>query len=96
MGFCTKERHRRFLELCPLFEKNMVIDNGIILLKYWLEVGDAEQERRFRARDQMPEATDTNCGLRPLAHRALRRQEAGPPEPHGRPGGLPAPPCGRQ
>jgi polyphosphate kinase 2 (PPK2 family) len=30
MGFCTKERHRRFLELCPLFEKNMVIDNGII------------------------------------------------------------------
>ena len=54
MGFCTKEQHRRFLELCPVFEKNMVVDNGIILLKYWLEVGDAEQERRFRARIDDP------------------------------------------
>ena len=54
MGFCTKEQHRRFLELCPVFEKNLVIDNGIILLKYWLEVGDEEQERRFRARIDDP------------------------------------------
>jgi len=54
MGFCTKEQHRRFLELCPLFEKNMIVDNGIILLKYWLEVGDEEQERRFRARIDDP------------------------------------------
>lgn len=54
MGFCTKEQHKRFLEMCPVFEKNLVIDNGIILLKYWLEVGDEEQERRFRARIDDP------------------------------------------
>ncbi|HEY9198804.1 MAG TPA: polyphosphate kinase 2 [Gammaproteobacteria bacterium] len=54
MGFCTKEQHRRALDLCPMFEKNMIVDNGIILLKYWLEVGDAEQERRFHARIDDP------------------------------------------
>lgn len=54
MGFCTKAQHDRFLELCPHFEKNMVIDSGIILLKYWLEVGDEEQERRFNARINDP------------------------------------------
>ena len=54
MGFCTKEQHDRFLELLPGFEKNMIVDNGIILLKYWLEVGDEEQERRFRARIDDP------------------------------------------
>ena len=54
MGFCTKEQHDRFLEMLPVFEKNMIVDNGIILLKYWLEVGDEEQERRFRARIDDP------------------------------------------
>jgi len=54
MGFCTDEQHKRFLELVPAFEKNLVVDNGIILLKYWLEVGDEEQERRFRARIDDP------------------------------------------
>jgi polyphosphate kinase 2 len=49
MGFCTKEQHDRFLQLCPLFEK-FVRDNRIILLKFWLEVGDKEQEKRFKAR----------------------------------------------
>jgi polyphosphate kinase 2 len=49
MGFCTKEQHERFLQLCPLIEK-FVIDDGIILVKFWLEVGDKEQERRFKAR----------------------------------------------
>jgi polyphosphate kinase 2 len=53
MGFCTKEQHSRFLELCPLMEKFMV-DSGIILIKYWLEVGMAEQERRFLARIEDP------------------------------------------
>lgn len=53
MGFCTEAQHRRFLELCPFIEKQ-IIDNGIILLKYWLEVGDTEQERRFRARIDDP------------------------------------------
>jgi polyphosphate kinase 2 len=54
MGFCTKEQHQKFLEMCPLFEKNLIVDNGIIFLKYWLEVGDKEQERRFRARIEDP------------------------------------------
>jgi polyphosphate kinase len=49
MGFCTPEEHRRFLHQCPIFER-MLIDDGIILLKYWFSVSDAEQERRFKAR----------------------------------------------
>jgi polyphosphate kinase 2 len=49
MGFCTKEQHRRFLELCPEVEK-YIVDGGIILIKYWLEVSNKEQERRFEAR----------------------------------------------
>ena len=53
MGFCTDAQHRRFLELCPFIEKQ-IVDNGILLLKYWLEVGDEEQERRFRARIDDP------------------------------------------
>jgi polyphosphate kinase 2 (PPK2 family) len=53
MGFCTKEQHRRFLDLCPLFEKQMK-ESGIILVKYWLEVGMEEQERRFNARIKDP------------------------------------------
>jgi polyphosphate kinase len=53
MGFCSKEQHKRFLELCPLMEK-YIIDAGIILIKYWLEVGKQEQERRFEARIKDP------------------------------------------
>jgi polyphosphate kinase 2 (PPK2 family) len=53
MGFCTKEQHRRFLELCPEVEK-YIVDGGIILLKYWLEVSNEEQERRFQARIDDP------------------------------------------
>ena len=49
MGFCTKEQHRRFLEICPAFEKH-IVDNGIRLIKYWLEVSNKEQKRRFEAR----------------------------------------------
>jgi polyphosphate kinase 2 len=54
MGFCTKEQHRRFLELCPQMEEYVVVDGGIILIKYWLEVGRKEQERRFQARIKDP------------------------------------------
>jgi len=54
MGFCTKEQHEKFLQMCPQFEKGIIADNGIIFLKYWLEVGDEEQERRFRARIEDP------------------------------------------
>ena len=49
MGFCTKEQHRLFLERCPLFEK-YIVDGGILLIKFWLEVSDKEQKRRFEAR----------------------------------------------
>src|SRR5262252_2379690 len=53
MDFCTKEQHREFLERCPMFER-FVVDNGIQLIKYWLEVSNDEQERRFRARIEDP------------------------------------------
>src|SRR5215472_8883406 len=53
MGFCSKEQHDRFLELCPLMEQ-YVVDTGMILIKYWLEVGKEEQQRRFEARIKHP------------------------------------------
>ena len=49
MGFCSKEQHRLFLERCPEIEK-YIVEGGIILLKFWLEVSDKEQKRRFEAR----------------------------------------------
>src|SRR5688572_582061 len=49
MGFCTEEQHDRFLNLCPETE-HYITDGGIILIKYWLEVSDEEQQRRFEAR----------------------------------------------
>lgn len=53
MGFCTPEEHKRFLKLAPLFEQQ-AIENGLTLLKYWLEVGNDEQARRFEARIEDP------------------------------------------
>jgi polyphosphate kinase len=53
MGFCTEEQHRRFLILCPEFE-HVIVDDGIFLVKFWLEVSDEEQERRFQARIKDP------------------------------------------
>lgn len=53
MGFCTKQQHKRFLELCPLVEKFMV-ESGITLIKVWLEVSDKEQKARFEARIDDP------------------------------------------
>lgn len=53
MGFCTKEQHEGFLQNCPFVEQQ-IIKSGIILVKYWLEVSDVEQERRFRARINDP------------------------------------------
>jgi polyphosphate kinase 2 len=54
MGFCTDEQYEKFLELAPAFERHMVTDGGIILIKFWLEVGNKEQERRFKARIDDP------------------------------------------
>ena len=49
MGFCSQEQVERFLRMAPTVERAMV-DSGIILLKYWLEVSEEEQTRRLRAR----------------------------------------------
>jgi polyphosphate kinase 2 len=48
MGFCTKDEHGGFIENCPKFESH-IVNAGIILIKFWLEVGQGEQERRFEA-----------------------------------------------
>jgi polyphosphate kinase len=54
MGFCSDAEYARFLAECPVFERGLV-DDGILLLKYWLAVDQAEQEERFadRARDPL-------------------------------------------
>ncbi|MYH92099.1 MAG: polyphosphate kinase 2, partial [Acidimicrobiaceae bacterium] len=49
MGFCTEEEYKEFLRSCPEFER-MLVRSGIILIKYWFSVSDAEQERRFQSR----------------------------------------------
>jgi polyphosphate kinase 2 len=49
MGFCTKPQYRAFLEQAPVFER-LIVDDGILLLKYWLAVDQEEQEARFTAR----------------------------------------------
>jgi len=53
MGFCTQEEHREFLRDCPIFE-GFLVSQGIILLKYWLEVSEKEQHKRFLARIEDP------------------------------------------
>jgi len=53
MGFCSKAEHRHFLKVCPEFEL-YIVDDGILLVKYWLEVSDTEQKRRFNARIDDP------------------------------------------
>ncbi len=53
MGFCSEEEYSRFLQLCPLVEQH-VVSAGITLIKYWLEVSNEEQERRFAARIEDP------------------------------------------
>jgi polyphosphate kinase 2 len=49
MGFCTEQEVTRFLEMCPTFER-AVVQSGVILVKYWFEVSQDEQTRRFRSR----------------------------------------------
>jgi polyphosphate kinase 2 len=53
MGFCSEEEYDEFMRTCPQFER-MLVNSGIILIKYWLSVSDAEQERRFLARINDP------------------------------------------
>ncbi|MGB7961847.1 MAG: polyphosphate kinase 2 [Propionicimonas sp.] len=49
MGFCTADEYRRFLHQAPIFER-MLVEDGILLRKYWFSVSDEEQEARFRSR----------------------------------------------
>src|SRR4051794_26798219 len=53
MGFCTPQEHALFLRQCPIFEQ-MLIDDGIIVRKYWFSVSDDEQLRRFQSRRNDP------------------------------------------
>lgn len=53
MGFCSEKQYRQFLKLVPDFER-FFVGAGTILIKYWLEVSDEEQERRFQARIKDP------------------------------------------
>ena len=49
MGFCSEEQVRRFLKFCPLWER-VAIESGVILIKYWFEVSQDEQTKRFKDR----------------------------------------------
>src|SRR3954470_1969754 len=53
MGFCTQDEYEEFLRSCPEFER-MLIRSGLVLIKYWFSVSDAEQERRFQDRINNP------------------------------------------
>ena len=49
MGFCSADEYHRFLHQCPIFER-MLVEDGVLLRKYWFSVSDDEQEKRFRSR----------------------------------------------
>ncbi|MET7640910.1 polyphosphate kinase 2 [Streptomyces sp. NPDC005438] len=53
MGFCTPDEHSRFLRQCPRFER-LLVEDGILLRKYWFSVSDTVQEERFRSRLEDP------------------------------------------
>ncbi|MEO6500888.1 MAG: polyphosphate kinase 2 [Jatrophihabitantaceae bacterium] len=53
MGFCTPAEYRRFLAQCPVFER-LLVEDGVLLRKYWFSVSNAEQERRFKSRCDDP------------------------------------------
>ena len=53
MNFCTEKQYEQFLRMCPAFE-NLLKSNGVILIKYWFEVSEQEQHRRFLRRIEDP------------------------------------------
>jgi len=69
MGFCSEKDVERFLQLCPLWER-AVVNSGIILIKYWFEVTEEEQHRRFESRINDPRKT---WKLSPMDLEAHRR-----------------------
>jgi polyphosphate kinase 2 len=72
MGFCTQEEYERFLHQCPTFER-LLIDDGIVLRKYWFSVSAEEQERRFRSRLDDPMR---RWKLSPMDVESIRRWES--------------------
>lgn len=53
MGYCTNDEYHRFLHQAPIFER-MLVEDGILVVKYWFSVSDREQEKRFRSRQKDP------------------------------------------
>ncbi len=53
MGFATPEQHRRFLHQGPIFER-LLVEDGVLLRKYWFSVSNEEQDKRFRSRLEDP------------------------------------------
>ncbi|MGW7042873.1 polyphosphate kinase 2 [Streptomyces avermitilis] len=72
MGFCTKEEHQLFLRQCPIFER-MLVEEGILLRKYWFSVSDAVQQERFRRRMKDP---TRRWKLSPMDLESITRWEA--------------------
>ncbi|MET9123664.1 polyphosphate kinase 2 [Streptomyces sp. NPDC004528] len=72
MGFCTKEEYQLFLRQCPLFER-MLVEEGIMLRKYWFSVSDAVQQDRFRRRLKDP---TRRWKLSPMDLESITRWEA--------------------
>ena len=91
MGFCTPAETERFLRMAPLVEKAMV-DSGILLLKYWLEVSADEQTRRLKSRIDDPRKIwklsklDLRSYSRWYDYSRARDAMFPPPTPSGRPG----------
>ena len=71
MGFCTPDEYHRFLHQCPIFER-MLVEDGILLRKYWFSVSDAEQEARFQSRLNDPMR---QWKLSPMDLESIRRWE---------------------
>jgi len=72
MGFCTKEEYQLFLRQCPIFER-MLVEEGVLLRKYWFSVSDAEQQKRFRRRLKDP---TRRWKLSPMDLESITRWEA--------------------
>jgi len=72
MGFCTKEEYARFMHQCPIFER-MLVEDGILLRKYWFSVSDSEQQRRFESRLDDPMR---RWKLSPMDLESLKRWES--------------------
>jgi polyphosphate kinase 2 (PPK2 family) len=71
MGFCTPAEHKRFMAQCPVFER-LLIQDGILLFKYWFSISHSEQERRFKSRLDDPMR---QWKLSPMDREAILRWE---------------------